>query len=286
MKREGASRAWITMQTLGPNADIPSNSNSCTASAGAAPFAVSNSSTIGAGGDGATEATRHHSSVVDRQLTEPMLYIAPEQQQACHQLGGLAALAGSPDASLPCWIPQRNFSRIRFGRADYVRLVEEHWGAFVWAHEFQCTHTAFPYFEEPGITVDGVRYLGGSEHYYQLMKSKGTADHHKVCDMLASGCTPREAHDLARKHQLRPDWEQVKVAVMRTSLEAKVRQHSGLQELLLSTGTHPLVEVKPGDEFWGTGRDGRGGNMNGVILMEIRAALVEEARTAVQSRVV
>ena len=47
-------------------------------------------------------------------------------------------------------------------------------------------------------------------------------------------------------------------------------------KVLQPTGTHPLVEVKPGDEFWGTGQDGKGGNMNGVMLMEIRADLVEE----------
>ena len=86
----------------------------------------------------------------------------------------------------------------------------------------------------------------------------------------ADGC---KAWAVGRTHNLRPDWEAVKVEVMRTAITAKFSQSADLRELLLSTGSHPLVQLKHDDEFWGSGRKGHGQNVLGVLLMELREEL-------------
>ena len=63
---------------------------------------------------------------------------------------------------------------------------------------------------------------------------------------------------------------------MREALAAKFTQDAGLRALLLSTGEAPLVQLKPGDAYWGTGPNGRGRNALGALLMELRAALRRE----------
>jgi predicted NAD-dependent protein-ADP-ribosyltransferase YbiA (DUF1768 family) len=59
---------------------------------------------------------------------------------------------------------------------------------------------------------------------------------------------------------------------MRAALRAKFTQSAALRALLASTGEHPLVQVKAGDAYWGTGPDGRGQNQLGALLMALRAA--------------
>ncbi len=51
----------------------------------------------------------------------------------------------------------------------------------------------------------------------------------------------------------RPDWEQVRVAVMQWCLRVKLAQNwTRFSELLLSTGDMPIVEMKVRrSDFWG-----------------------------------
>ena len=65
----------------------------------------------------------------------------------------------------------------------------------------------------------------------------------------------------------------MKVEVMRRAIDAKFRQHDELRELLLSTGDEELIEETDEDAFWGCGSDGRGRNMLGRLLMELRERL-------------
>lgn len=69
---------------------------------------------------------------------------------------------------------------------------------------------------------------------------------------------------------MRNDWEREKSVAMRKAIHAKFSQHLDLKELLLSTFPHKLVQIKPGDPCWGTGNDGKGQNLLGVLLMELR----------------
>lgn len=76
-----------------------------------------------------------------------------------------------------------------------------------------------------------------------------------------------------RTRRLRPDWEIVKLQVMREALRAKFTQHLDLRAALLATGDALLVEHTANDRFWGDGGDGKGKNWLGKLLMELREAL-------------
>lgn len=67
---------------------------------------------------------------------------------------------------------------------------------------------------------------------------------------------------------------------MREALLAKFTQYSDLRDLLLQTGEAKLVENSPYDDYWGTGKDGRGQNRLGVLLMQLRNQLRSEAEKA------
>jgi len=60
---------------------------------------------------------------------------------------------------------------------------------------------------------------------------------------------------------------------MRRVVRAKFLQHRHLGDVLVSTGDAEIVEHTARDSYWGDGGDGKGKNMLGRILMEVRAEL-------------
>ncbi|MFZ6780397.1 NADAR family protein [Undibacterium sp. Ji83W] len=112
-----------------------------------------------------------------------------------------------------------------------------------------------------------------SEHYFQAQKFVDAIYREKI----RKANTPAIAARLgrARTEKLRPDWESVKVQVMRDAVTAKFQQHEDLRAMLLSTGSAKLIEDTTDDSYWGCGSDGRGKNMLGRILMEVRATLAQ-----------
>jgi ribA/ribD-fused uncharacterized protein len=122
--------------------------------------------------------------------------------------------------------------------------------------------------------------LGGkrwptSEHYFQAQKFEDKADQEEV----RRAKTPMLAAQLGRdrRRKLRRNWESIKVQVMRDALRAKFTQHDDLRTLLLETGDARLVEHTENDDYWGDGGDGRGKNMLGRLLQDLR----DELRAAV-----
>jgi len=76
--------------------------------------------------------------------------------------------------------------------------------------------------------------------------------------------------------KLRPDWEEVKVDLMKDILFAKFDQNDDLKAILLATGDRELREHTPRDKFWGDGgKKGNGKNMLGKLLMSVREELTE-----------
>jgi len=86
------------------------------------------------------------------------------------------------------------------------------------------------------------------------------------------------AHDAFKFAELnrefsRPDWDQIKVDVMRHILWSKVEQHEYVRRKLLATGDRQLIEDSWRDDFWGWGQNRDGQNMLGKLWMEIREEL-------------
>jgi len=117
-----------------------------------------------------------------------------------------------------------------------------------------------------------------SEHFFQAMKFSSVSDRDEI--MMAK--TPSEAarRGRDRKKKLRRDWESIKVQTMREAIKAKFTQHPDLCELLLSTDEAILVEHTDTDNYWGDGGDGKGRNMLGRLLMELRSELQETFNNA------
>ena len=126
----------------------------------------------------------------------------------------------------------------------------------------------------PFIISDTERYNAPTvEHYFQAMKSLSDEE----CFGILAATTPGDAKRLGRKCTLRKDWEDVKVQVMRDALRKKFI-NTELSVRLLATGDHFLVEGNHwNDTFWGVCA-GKGRNMLGHLLMEIREELKNERK--------
>jgi ribA/ribD-fused uncharacterized protein len=114
-----------------------------------------------------------------------------------------------------------------------------------------------------------------AEHAYQAAKPKRA----KVQEWILNAPTPSlvamAAHGLYT-WEIASNWSQIKYARMRKVLRAKFSQHQDLSQILLSTGDARIVEVgrvdSPANRTWGE-VNGKGKNLLGVLLMEIRTEL-------------
>lgn len=126
-------------------------------------------------------------------------------------------------------------------------------------------------FYPSSIWYDGLLYPT-VEHAYQAAKTMDPTQRW----LIMGAMTPARAKELGRHTLLRPDWEQVKVGIMRTLLTIKFGEHEELLEKLLATGTLELVETNWWhDQIWGdcfcdVHRDIDGQNLLGKLLMELR----------------
>lgn len=128
------------------------------------------------------------------------------------------------------------------------------------------------------ITIDGEVWKT-VEHYYQAMKVY-TWDP-RLWDKIKNCSSPVEAKKLGRT--MGPDmtsWNSTRVEVMRNALREKFTQRPELRAKLLATGDSLIEEDAPWDSFWGTGKDGKGKNMMGKLLMQLREQLRKEDANA------
>lgn len=116
------------------------------------------------------------------------------------------------------------------------------------------------------------------EHAYQAMKTKDLEARRPL--QFDSGTelsvSPAKAKSWGRKVQLRDDWENIKLTVMKDLLRLKF-EIPELRARLLETGDRELIEGNNwGDRFWGKCELGgiwEGANHLGKLLMEIRTEL-------------
>lgn len=122
-------------------------------------------------------------------------------------------------------------------------------------------------FYECPITYDGRTYKN-NEAAFQSMKCINPKDREQFISL-----NPSESKHLGRKVNLRKDWEDVKVSIMKDIVFAKFSQNEDIKEKLLATNKIYLEEGNTwGDRIWGT-VNGKGQNLLGKILMEVREQL-------------
>lgn len=114
------------------------------------------------------------------------------------------------------------------------------------------------------VDYDG-EFYPSTEHAYQAAKTLNLAERREIQEAATCG----KAKRLGQKVELRSDWEEIKIEVMRDLLFQKF-SYPDLQDKLLATGDQHLVEGNTwGDRFWGV-CEGRGLNHLGRLLMDVR----------------
>ncbi|WP_221801927.1 NADAR family protein [Oceanobacter mangrovi] len=112
------------------------------------------------------------------------------------------------------------------------------------------------------------------EHYYQGMKFESG----DIRESIRTAENPAKAVKLAKanKRRARKDWNDVRQVVMTRAVYTKCRTHAEVAAVLLKTGTDKILENSMFDYYWGCGRDGRGHNTYGKVLMAVRDKLLQE----------
>ena len=126
------------------------------------------------------------------------------------------------------------------------------------------------------LRLNGVR-IRTSEALYQACRFPHMPDVQRRIIDERSPMTAKMRSKPFRKDS-RPDWDAVRVKIMRWCLRVKLVQNwEEFGRLLLATGESPIVEQSRKDDFWGAkvGEDGSlvGMNVLGRLLMELREQL-------------
>ena len=139
------------------------------------------------------------------------------------------------------------------------------------------------FWDKNPIFLDG-KIWPTSEHYFQAQKYTGCVNEELLKEAIRTIPTANEVYQIinGQEHHvykqlfndlIRPDWKTVNVDIMHKAVRAKFTQHKNLKKLLLSTGKREIIENSKSDRFWGIGKDGKGQNMLGKVLMQVRDEL-------------
>lgn len=133
------------------------------------------------------------------------------------------------------------------------------------------------------LHVQGTR-IYTSEALYQACRFPHLPEVQRLIIGQASPMTAKMKSKPYRKDS-RPDWDRVRVKVMRWCLRVKLAQNwAKFSELLLRTDDRPIVEESRRDDFWGAkpvdDRTLVGMNVLGRLLMELREAVKSHGRDA------
>jgi ribA/ribD-fused uncharacterized protein len=105
-----------------------------------------------------------------------------------------------------------------------------------------------------------------NEHAYQAAKCV----HMKDVITISKAKTPALAKTMGNRVDIKPNWNDIKIDVMRVITAAKYDQHPDLKQKLLGTKGMELVELNNWyDTFWGMCGN-KGHNWLGRILMDYR----------------
>ena len=106
-----------------------------------------------------------------------------------------------------------------------------------------------------------------AESAFQQAKCKNANDYSKFYDL-----TGRQAKALGKRIEMREDWNDIKLGVMKQIVTMKFICNPDLMHMLWHTGEQEIIEGNTwNDTYWGV-CNGIGSNHLGKILMEIRSS--------------
>ena len=144
---------------------------------------------------------------------------------------------------------------------------------------FRSKHSALSTFYECPLEVNGIAYPD-AETLYQCRKAEFVS-RDKIAEGIRKVGSPVGAKRLANsklRRYLTPKWHKAKKEVMAEIQQIKVDQCPEFQEALRSSGSKTLLHNMEYDGEWGIGEDASGGNLMGVILMELRDKLLSDKK--------
>lgn len=111
------------------------------------------------------------------------------------------------------------------------------------------------------------------EHAFHY--AKFYLNHPRIANEVLNSSSPWAAKRIADKHadKRRDDWFDVSIQIMTDLIRAKANQNEDVKKILLSTGNKIIIEHNPWNSFWGSGKDKKGQNHVGRILMKVRDEL-------------
>ena len=135
------------------------------------------------------------------------------------------------------------------------------------------------------LRVNGISILT-SEALYQACRFPQLPDVQRLILEQRSPMTAKMKSKPYRRNS-RPDWDQVRIKIMRWCLRVKLAQNwASFSELLFATGSRAIVEESRRDDFWGAKPVDEstlvGANVLGRLLMELREAAKVGSREAFQ----
>lgn len=119
--------------------------------------------------------------------------------------------------------------------------------------------------------IKGIEY-NSVENWYQASKTHNLGIKQRMAKM-----NPYEAKNYGSVISKRPDWDSVKLEVMKLGIDYKFNQDN-FKNLLINTGSAELIEGNyHGDKFWGVDlRTNKGSNHLGNMIEGKRIAIYEE----------
>ena len=112
------------------------------------------------------------------------------------------------------------------------------------------------------------------EHYFQAMKFIDPEQQAKI--RQAKNPTQARKAGRSRLKEIRADWKTTKQAFMTRAIYTKCRTYPEIAQQLIDSHPNQIIENSQYDYFWGCGRDRRGQNYYGKILMAVRDKLMSE----------
>lgn len=130
--------------------------------------------------------------------------------------------------------------------------------------EFRGKYFFLSNFYNATVVYEGLTYLN-NEAAFQSAKTIDMERRKQFCNI-----NPSTAKHKGRNLSLRHNWESIKCEIMYDIVKDKFTRHPDLKAKLLATNNEELVEGNTwGDTYWGV-CNGRGKNVLGAILMDIR----------------